>query len=313
MVSPGWRERLAELEGAAPPALLRARLIEDADEVLVCTYTADLRFFEATCLPEARAVRARVTVVHDDAVSVVPAGELRHAGTAYTDVPVRCKSGGEFHPKLVLIAGQDRAIAAIGSGNATSAGWHHNAELWTVLGAEADDWPQAFAHLSAWLTHLPDVLHIDPFGTSRIREIADLLSLHQPVAPGPRLVHNLDRSIMSALPDLASSSGAEELGIASPFLDSEAAALNELTRRLCPAVVTLGLTPRAVGPAVEIARWASAAGRQVRLIAGSRYHHGKLVEWRSGQSYEALVGSANVTAAAMLRARNPATVNSACS
>ena len=151
MVSQGWREELAELEGAAPPALLRARVVEDAHEILVCTYTADLRFFEATCLPEARSVRARVTVVHDDAVSVTPAEELRHAGTTYADVPVRCRSGGAFHPKLLLIAGEDRAVAAIGSGNATSAGWHHNAELWTVLGADADDWPDTFADLADWL------------------------------------------------------------------------------------------------------------------------------------------------------------------
>jgi len=301
MVSPGWREMLAELEGAPPPALLRARLVEDADEILVCTYTADLRFFEATCLPEARAVRARVTVIHDAAVSIVPPGELRHAGTAYTDVPVRCRSGGEFHPKLLLIAGQDRAIAAIGSGNATSAGWHHNAELWTVLGASSDEWLETFADLAGWLRRLPDALHIDPFGASRIRDIADLVSSHQPTIPGPQLVHNLGQSIMRALPDLAASGGAAELGIASPFLDGVGAALNQLTKRLAPAAATLALTPRVVGPVGEMARWASGAGRQVRSIAGSRYHHGKLVEWRRGQSYEVLVGSANVTAAAMLR------------
>jgi hypothetical protein len=301
MVIQGWRGDLVNLAGAAPPALLRARLVQDADEVLVCTYTADLRFFETTCLPEARAVRARVTVVHDDAKSMTPAGELRHAGTAYADVPVRCRSGGEFHPKLLLIVGQDQAIAAIGSGNATSAGWHHNAELWTVIGADADEWPDTFTDLAHWLQSLPDILHIDPFGASRLQDIAALLSTHRPAAFGPQLVHNLDQSILRAIPDLERSGGVDELVLATPFLDGEAAALTSLTHRLSPVDATLALTPNAVGPAGEIARWARENGHCVCAIDGSRYHHGKLVEWRRGQTRTALVGSANITVAAMLR------------
>jgi hypothetical protein len=304
MVNRDWHEELGALDGAAPPAVLRARLVPDAQEILICSYTADLRFFEATCLPEARAMRARVTVVHDDTASVTLADELRHAGTIYTDVPVRCRSGGAFHPKLLVIAGKNRAVAAIGSGNVTAAGWHHNAELWTVLGADADEWPDTFADLASWLRQLPYILHIDPFGASRLRDVADLLSTHQPTTPGVHLVHNHDRPIVHKIPNLTRSDGVTELGIASPFLDGDGAALTTLTKRLAPVAATLALTPRAVGPAGKVALWARNEGRRVYAIKGSRYHHGKLVEWRRGQRYTALVGSANVTAAAMLQTDN---------
>jgi hypothetical protein len=110
MVNRDWTAKLTGLIGAAPPALLRARPIEDAHDVLVCSYTSDLRFFETTCLPEVRAMRAKVTMVRD-AAHGIPATEPQHTGAYYTDVPVRCRSGGEFHPKLVVIAGQGRAVA----------------------------------------------------------------------------------------------------------------------------------------------------------------------------------------------------------
>lgn len=276
----------------------------DATEILVCTFTSDLQFFENACLSEARAMRARVTVVRDADHGAPLAGVL-HAGAQYTDVPVRCRSGGAFHPKIVVIAGADRAVVAIGSGNLTASGWHHNAELWTVLAAAHDEWPDTFSAVAEWLDRVPGRLHVDPFGARRIRDVAALLAGPTPRTTGPALVHNLDRPIIDAIPllssDAVSGATADELGIASPFLDPAAAALNEVTRRLTPAKATLALTVNAVGPAAGLDRWASGQHR-VAMIAGRRYHHGKLVEWRTGPDRTALVGSANVTAAAMLLA-----------
>lgn len=306
-MSRDWTDSLAALAGTdqvtgvAPPTLLRSRPIEDAQEVLICTYTSDLRFFESTCLTEARAMRARVTVVRD-VDQGGPMEAVRHAGNHYTDVPVRCRSGGAFHPKLVVVAGADRAVVAIGSGNMTASGWHHNAEMWTVLAATATDWPATFTDLAEWLRRLPGHLHLDPFGAGRIREVAALLSRHPARATGPRLVHNLDRPVIHAIPDLSRSlaAGVDELGMASPFLDAEGVALTEVTRRLAPARATLALTVNAVGPTGPLTRWRSDS-RQVVAVEGERYHHGKLVEWRVGGSHTALVGSANLTSAALLR------------
>jgi hypothetical protein len=153
----------------------------------------------------------------------------------------------------------------IGSGNVTSAGWHHNAEIWTVLAASATEWPDTFVDLAAWLRRLPDVLYMDPFGASRIRDVAALLVAHPERATGPQLAHNLDRPIVAAVPDLSGRGGTDEFGVASPFLDGAASALRELTRRLSPATATLALTTKAVGPAHAVTRWAS-AGRLIAAI-----------------------------------------------
>lgn len=285
-----------------PPALLHARHITDAHEVLVLSYTSDLQFFESTCLADALASTGRVTIVRD-ADKGVPASETRLAGSRYLDVPVRCRSGGAFHPKLVVIASPARAVAAIGSGNVTASGWHYNAELWTVVIGEGDTWPVAFADLAAWLVDLPDFLLIDDFGAQRLRDVAAMLSGRQ-YSGGPVLAHNLQHPILDQLP----SGPARALGVASPFLDVQAAALKAVRARLSPRSLNVALTRGAAFDAEALADVLEApqpnapgATAAAAPINSPKYHHGKLLEWEwNDGSGGALVGSANCTAAAML-------------
>jgi len=285
---------LPQLLPTVPPTLLHEKLITDAHEVLVLSYTSDLQFFESTCLGDALASTGRVTVVRD-ADKGVPAAEARLAGTRYLDVPVRCRSGGAFHPKLVVVAGPDKALAAIGSGNVTPSGWHYNAELWTVIAGEGEQWPVAFEALADWLDRVPSALLIDDFGARRIREVAALLRDKQ-YSGGPRLVHNLDERIIEQL----GHGPVQQLAVASPFLDGKAAALRQLQKRFEPIVTKVALSRGASFDADALADALEGKGRAA-LISSAKYHHGKLVQWdlQDGAS-RALVGSPNCTAAAML-------------
>src|SRR4051812_3466683 len=116
-------------EARSPFALLDE--VDQAKEVLVLSYTANLDFFERFSLSHARALGAVVTVVADAGMINADPVVVRRAGTAYLDARVSCV--GAFHPKLLVIAGRDEARLALGSGNLTMAGWHGNAEIWTVL------------------------------------------------------------------------------------------------------------------------------------------------------------------------------------
>ncbi|MGY1786674.1 hypothetical protein [Geodermatophilus sp. SYSU D00698] len=286
--------------GSGPPALLRSRVILPADEVLVVTYNADLRFFERVGLPEARAAGARVTVIRDIAAEQVSADAVRHAGVHYTDVPVRCRSDGEFHPKLLVVTGPDRTLVAVGSGNASTSGWHHNGELWTILVADPDDWPTTFHDLAGWLTDLPPLLWIDDFGRDRLAAVAAALTAHPATTTGPRLLHNLRTPLIDQLP--APTGPVTHLTVASPFLDTRARALHRLTGHLDPQAATLALTENAQADAATLAAWAARPGAEIRPIdADGRYFHGKLVQWNDDHGRHTLTGSANVTAAALLR------------
>ena len=106
---------------------------DEAREVLLLSFTLNLEFWERYALSVARGLGARVTVVGDAAMTQGEPGQVRYAGITYLDGRAACRSGGAFHPKLLVIASDDYATVAIGSGNATLSGWHANAELWTVL------------------------------------------------------------------------------------------------------------------------------------------------------------------------------------
>ena len=121
-------------------------------ELLILGYTVDLAFLERFCVPAARQLGARVTVLGDSARSVHDAVDVRFAGRAYQHGLAAL--GGAFHPKLAVLVGDEHLWMAIGSGNPTMSGWGHNNELWWVLRGRTDRGPQAQADLGVWLADL---------------------------------------------------------------------------------------------------------------------------------------------------------------
>ncbi|GAA0400559.1 hypothetical protein GCM10009541_49630 [Micromonospora gifhornensis] len=286
-----------ELQGAAPPTLLRGRPLADAEEVLVLTYTCDLSFFEDVCLREAQAVRARTTILYD--ADQLTQGPRR---SDYLALPVVCKAGGAFHPKLVVIASETDGVVAIGSGNATPSGWHHNAEVWAVLRGSGPTVPQLFHDLAAWLRRLPAAVWMENLGRECLDRVAELLtSRPADQTPGqPVLVTTSARPIIEQLP--VPKTPTTSLAVAAPFFDPQAEALGRLVDRFGPAKLQLLLTrdvqcdPDAVAQVVKRARTSVVATPQ-----SSRYHHAKVVEWTTDSRSWALTGSANCSKAALIK------------
>lgn len=290
-----------DLAGAAPPRVLHSRPVEDAEEVLVLTYTCDLAFVEDVCVQQARAAGARVTVVYDADRVIGEAGLAGLPARDYVPVPVVCRDGGAFHPKLVVIASSTDAVVSIGSGNATAAGWHHNAEVWTHLRADGPTVPAVIGDLAGWLRRLPGLLWIDRLGAERLHAVADLLTARpvRPEAGEPLLLTNDESAIVEQLPF---PDRADRLVVASPFFDPRALALTELIRQTKAEQVGLVVTRDVQCDTDAIERALERAGSStVATPAGSRYHHGKVVEWWAGEAGAVVTGSANCTHAALLR------------
>lgn len=139
-------------EARSPHALFDE--VERARDVLVLTYTASLEFFERFALSDARALGALVTVVSDATMVRADPVVVRRAGVQYLEARAVCPGGTSFHPKLLVIVGHGQARVAIGSGNVTLAGWHANAETWTVLRADADGGPDTLGEIAEFLLAL---------------------------------------------------------------------------------------------------------------------------------------------------------------
>ncbi|MFC8339697.1 hypothetical protein ACFUJX_22175 [Streptomyces rubiginosohelvolus] len=273
---------------------------QSLEEALFLSFTADFGFFEEVALGVTQSTGARVTVVGDvgmarsDPRAVRRAGRSYLAGLAYTGGPA-------FHPKMVVLAGQEHATIALGSGNTTLAGWQSNAELWTVLRVLDDRSPAAVLELAAWLRDLPEEVKFSAHVPQALRRVAALLErLHRdrtPVDRETRVVSSLHSPILSQLPN----GPVDELAVFAPFHDRQGRALGHLLDRLRPSRFTLTYQPGLTDlDGQSVAGLVQQYGGRIISDDGQRYRHGKLVEWVAEGRRWALTGSPNLSSAALL-------------
>jgi hypothetical protein len=277
-------------------------------EVLVLSYTASLEFFERFALADARAAGALVTVVSDAVMVRADPASVSRAGQQYLDARAVCPAGA-FHPKLLVIVGDGQARVAVGSGNVTMAGWHANAETWTVLRADTDGGPAALRDVSGFLRALTG----GPVALSRAAEpallrAADALDELPAEAPGPRLLHSITEPIAGQLP--TPDGPVADLMLYAPFHDGRLDGTRRLLDLVRPASWTVFVQPDTVVDGPTLQALADERGGRVAWVdrrtpdgkADERYWHGKLAQWTlaDGRRF-ALTGSPNLSAPALLR------------
>ena len=270
---------------------------EEAEEVLLLSFTLNLAFWERFALGAARFLGARVTVVGDARHVSVDTRSVRNAGRTYLDGRALPNRGTAFHPKLLLIASQNHVVAAIGSGNATLDGWHDSAEIWTVIRGRRESCPTTIQDLATWLVELPTQVSFGPLVERSFRRIDKLLSGFAFNVSGPQLLTSLHQPILEQIPE----SQADEVIIASPFIDPAAEAVRRIARRLNPYRLEVALQPSFTSfDGDALANVLQDVGGVVSSISDTnRYHHGKLLEWSIGDERFALTGSPNASVAAL--------------
>ncbi|MGW4997841.1 hypothetical protein ACWEP8_09205 [Streptomyces hydrogenans] len=279
-------------------------------EFLVLGRTTDLPFLEADAVPRARALGARVAILGDAGHAPHEAVDVRSAGRGYLHGVASCH--GAFHPKLALLLGDDACRVAIGSGDPTPSGWGADGEPWTVVATDDGASHPLLADLADWLEALPDAVAMTPWWADHLRHLAELLTVLHCEAPptdteGPEveLAHNLRTPLIDRLPERP----VDELRLYAPVVDSSGELLRLLRERMSPAEITLGIQRRRSrydSDGVRRAFEGHPAAR-VRELPENRTRHGKLVEWRVGDTWHTLTGSPDLTRAALARAVGDAT------
>ncbi len=305
---------LADTTFARAPGLL-GPIFEEAGtgerqmrEALFLTFNVDLGFFETRLLGPVRSTGAAVTVVADSRVFAPDPRNVRSAGHAYA--LGLAATPGAFHPKLTILVGPYRALVGIGSGNLTVGGWHSNDEVLTTIRASRDDGAPTILHdVVRFLRNLPQRVTISPLAVDGIGRTADhlaaLLDVAEPVDTGHAVLDSVHGPILAQLPN----NPIDALEMSAPFHDLGARALSALIARFRVAQVTvLAQSGRAVMDPAAMQQAAAAAGCRLSFVqidgdqhASSRYRHGKvLTGLNQGRSDWTLVGSANMSAAALL-------------
>jgi hypothetical protein len=278
-----------------------------AREALFCFGHADLGYFEQTVLGAAEATGARITVIADARAADPDPRAAPGAGIRYVHGLAAPGAGGAFRAKVMIVAGRERALVAIGSGDLSPGGWGLNKESWTVTTADRQACPELVADVADWLRSLDTLCALAPpaaSGISRTAELLEELAVEADIVDtGHRLVHTSSRPVTSQLP----SGEVDHLLLYAPSHDERTAAVQELIAGLRPARATLAVQSggRTVIQPAALRRVIAAAGIPVQIVedAGERYRHETLIEAvRPDGSRWALTGSPDLSARALLTA-----------
>lgn len=303
---------------------------EEPQRALFCTYGFDARFFEAEVLPamlpnglaldreagsataylnagDVALQRRDVFVFYDHLLGEGP--ELLYGAWPVDVLPRR------FHAKLILLDYGDRVRVVVGSANLTRAAWTSLFELWVV-----EDLVPGTSHawaggLRQFLGHLGDRI---PLGQTEQRETVRSLLDHIAASSGDeRIVSTWDEVLFDALFEgLVEPRG---IDVVTPFFegsdgpgvfDAFASRAGQARGTLYASISLETERPQIIGPPEKLTDVFRTGRWQLRGVratwdgdehgAPMRALHGKLLAVTHREGSRVMVGSANVTRAALL-------------
>ncbi|MBP2477813.1 hypothetical protein JOF53_006685 [Crossiella equi] len=222
-------------------------------ELLVLGGAVDLPFLERHCLPLARDLGARVTVLTGHGAAVHDPADVRYAGRAYQHG--HAVAEGAFLPRLAVLLGEDQVWVTVGSGDPTPEGWLGEG-LWLAVRSGLADGPAALADLGTWLADLGQALSLPSWLGDTLDEIAVAMVPAATREGGLRFLGNLTTPLLEQLP----AGPHRELGLTGEGAEPDA--VRALTAHLAPREVRTAPAPAA------LVEWQETNGRR-HALAGA--------------------------------------------
>ena len=210
---------------------------------------------------------------------------------------------GAFHPKTYLLGNASEGVLLVGSGNLTMGGVERGNEVFSAFRSTNPDDVGSIHGWRQWMDGIVERL-ADEEVTYRWlrlrRECGDWL---EGDTAGSRFIGTGERSILDQFAD-GIDGQVDELHVMAPFYDRDALALKALLDRFRPARLHLYLGARTSVHGPALAAVVSGFDGQVSLleIDPLEFVHAKLVGIVAGDYGRLLVGSANLSQAALLGA-----------
>lgn len=240
--------------------------------------------------------------------AIAERGALMGAGTSYWIVPV--DHTGAFHPKVALLWSNDEVRLYVSSANLSYGGLGQNLELIDrIVCKRAEPGPiEVVASALDWLEALASTFALAPRPADRLREAVDevrqlIASFPCAASKGghPRFLHNLDEPLLDQLGRLLAEEVVDVMA-AAPFHDRDLATARALCGTFPKANVRLAQAcgATAISKAVgERLKRLTPGILQAKTKEDQRPLHGKVLCLKGKESATLVVGSANITRAAL--------------
>ena len=237
---------------------------------------------------------------------------LTTLGVRYRVVPVQMDMGFRFHPKAVLLSGEQEGTLLVGSGNLTFGGWRENGEVWTRFESGIDG-PGPFLEFKRFLADVIERIPLPDAVQAEITETFD--SNHKRwLSMGGTTGHSLvgrvgsGPALLQRMLDASGGGPVDELLVCAPYFDDGGIALRDLVTRVGPVRTTVFC--QAGRSTLQKHAWRPSAARaRLRSIDFSRpdtdervssaFIHAKFYGFRRENEVVVLAGSANCSRAAL--------------
>lgn len=294
------------------------RLIEaenDITNAIVLTHNIDFVFIQSVVLPALSRCGHPSLTIFADAQCAAESYQYQHMvldslGTRFRVVPVAMNPGFRFHPKAVLLSGQQKGVLLVGSGNLTFGGWRENAETWCRFDSATD----GTAPFSAFYEYLESVLRLTPLKDSLSAEVnecfdARLRPWAQDMDPPAGLLGrpSVKDCLVDQMKDVLQGKPVRSLKMHSAYFDDGGHALNRLATEF-GANIHVAAQVRRSGLSIEASQ---ALDESIRIQAVNFQHraaddnvreafiHTKWYAFEHPDSYTVFLGSANCSQAAL--------------
>ncbi|AKL74005.1 hypothetical protein IMCC26256_111735 [Actinobacteria bacterium IMCC26256] len=284
----------------------------DWDSVIICTYGADLAFYERDLWRQLERVRNRIIFADAKQIARKLANRdgtvnLRQVNRTYVLAPMEIDRAA--HAKLILLLRKDSGLLAVGSGNLGMNGYASQGECFTTYRWTEEEPGQlnAFVGAKDFIGAVLDQGLVDELVRPRVQKAwQDAPWIYGSVAEASPVRHNLDRPLLDQFIEMIDDRTVEELVVHAPFYDSQCRALRELLKRTNPKRVQVLLQERitSVDPkrlsSVLTAAACSVHVRSVEAEDRGTFLHAKFMIARCGDRDVCLQGSPNLSTPALL-------------
>lgn len=276
------------------------------------TYSIELEFFDeylfrrlgdpplsATVLADAGS-HARLWTTGGDALR-----RLRRVNRDYLLRPVLLGSGA-FHPKTYLLGNAEEGVLLVGSGNLTLPGIERGREVFARFESRE---PEDVGSIRSWRDWIDGIVKrlADPEVSYRwLRLQGECSQWLGGDVDGSQFVANSARSVIDQLADVAEGP-IDELHVMAPFYDRDALALSALISRFTPQTLYLYFAAHTSvhGPSLASVVSAFSGAAALHEVEPQQFVHAKLIGVVAGDRGHLLLGSANLSRAALLGTTEP--------
>lgn len=271
---------------------------------LILTYNLDLVFYENWVLRKFRELGSVNNLVLADLLQLritenVQHEYLRYDSSSYISEGVAL--GNLFHPKIIYLTSDDEDRLFIGSGNLTIGGYSNNVELYSQFSSNNPGEKEIFIDFYGYIDSLLDRSKISSFFKKRTERLlvkkADILVEAGENKGRFKFLHNLDIPIIKQIEN--ETKEIQHVYAISPFFDSDLSAVKYIKDNICKDISIFfqedytNIKTDNISDEFKFYKFPNNSSSEGNL-------HAKLLIFETNNNLSILMGSPNLTKAALL-------------